>query len=159
MGYTSMGTLAMLCYDLCQRPGDMRQLTWEQFDGECFDFYQEKTRVKIEIDASPRLIKRLVPLHNRHGQHETIVQYEKTNKGYDNRKYNFIASKIRKQCMLPEKLKMKFLRHSGATVLGENGATEDQISAVTGHKSRQMLNIYVKKTKRLASSAQSLRFK
>lgn len=159
MGYPSMGTLAMLCYDLCQRPGDMRQLTWEQFDGESFDFYQEKTGVKIEIDASPRLIKRLVPLHNKYGQHETIVQYEKTNKGYDNRKYNEIASKIRKQCMLPEKLKMKFLRHSGATVLGENGATEDQISAVTGHKSRQMLNIYVKKTKRLASSAQQLRFK
>lgn len=61
--------------------------------------------------------------------------------------------------MLPDKLKMKFLRHSGATVLGENGATEDQISAVTGHKSRTMLNIYVKKTKRLASSAQQLRFK
>ena len=88
-----------------------------------------------------------------------FIQYEKTNKGYDNRKYNEIAAKIRKQCMLPDKLKMKFLRHSGATVLGENGATEDQISAVTGHKSRQMLNIYVKKTKRLASSAQQLRFK
>jgi len=159
MGYPSMGTLAMLCYDLCQRPGDMRQLTWEQFDGESFDFYQEKTGVKIEIDASPRLIKRLVPLHNKYGQHETIVQYEKTDRGYDNRKYNEIAAMIRKQCMLPEKLKMKFLRHSGATVLGENGATEDQISAVTGHKSRQMLNIYVKKTKRLASSAQQLRFK
>ncbi len=159
MGYPSIGTLAMLCYDLCQRPGDMRQLTWEQFDGESFDFYQEKTGVKIEIDASPRLVKRLVPLHNKYGHHETIVQYEKTNKGYDNRKYNEIAAKIRKQCMLPEKLKMKFLRHSGATVLGENGATEDQISAVTGHKSRQMLNIYVKKTKRLASSAQQLRFK
>lgn len=159
MGYPSMGTLAMLCYDLCQRPGDMRQLTWEEFDGENFEFKQEKTGVKIEIDASPRLIKRLVPLHNKYGQHETIVQYEKTNKGYDNRKYNFIAAKIRKQCMLPDKLKMKFLRHSGATVLGENGATEDQISAVTGHKSRTMLNIYVKKTKRLASSAQQLRFK
>ena len=63
-----MGTLAMLCYDLCQRPGDMRQLTWEQFDGESFDFYQEKTGVKIEIDASPRLVKRLVPLHNKYGQ-------------------------------------------------------------------------------------------
>ena len=60
--------------------------------------------------------------------------------------------------MLPERLKMKFLRHSGATELAENGATEDQIAAVTGHKSRQMLNIYVKKTKKLASSAQNLRF-
>jgi len=42
--------------------------------------------------------------------------------------------------------------------LAEKGATEDQIAAVTGHKSRQMLNIYVKKTKKLASSAQNLRF-
>jgi integrase len=158
LGYWSIGTLALLCYDLCQRPGDMRQLRWDNFDGETFTFIQEKTKASIIVDASPRIISRIVPRHNQAGSNETIVNYEKTGKPYDRWKYNEIAQKIRKHCMLPDKLKIKFLRHSGATVLGESGATEDEISAVTGHKSRQMLNIYVKKTKKMASSAQNKRF-
>ena len=48
MGFPSVGTLAMLCYDLCQRPGDMRQLKWENFDGETFVFTQEKTKTEIK---------------------------------------------------------------------------------------------------------------
>jgi len=158
LGFWSVGTLAMLCYDLCQRPGDMRQLQWENFDGEFFTFTQEKTGTKIEIEASPRLIKRIVPRHNQFTGEDTIVQYEPTGKGYDNRKYNEVAALVRKATMLPDRLKMKFLRHSGATVLAETGASEDMIAAVTGHKSRQMLNIYVKKTKKLASAAQAMRF-
>lgn len=158
LGFWSLGTMAMLCYDLCQRPGDMRQLTWDNFDGEFFTFHQEKTGTKIEVEASPRLIKRIVPRHNQYTGEDTIVLYEKTGRPYDNRKYNEIAAQIRKHTMLPDRLKMKFLRHSGATQLGENNATEDEIAAVTGHKSRAMLNIYVKKTRKLASSAQSKRF-
>lgn len=159
LGFWSMGTMAMLCYDLCQRPGDVRQIKWDNFDGETFTFVQEKTKTPIIVDASPRLIQRIVPRHNMAGPTDNIVLYEKTGRQYDNRKYNEIAAQIRKHTMLPDRLKMKFLRHSGATELAEHGATEDQIAAVTGHKSRQMLNIYVKKTKKLASSAQSLRFK
>lgn len=157
MGYWSIGTLAMLCFDLCQRPGDMRQLKWDDFDGETFTFKQEKTGTQMHILSSDRLIKRIVPRHNHYSGSDCIVLYEKTNRPYDNRKYNEIAAMVRKHCMLPDRLKMKFLRHSGATELAENGATEDQIAAVTGHKSRQMLNIYVKKTKKLAATAQGLR--
>jgi integrase len=158
LGFWSLGTMAMLCYDLCQRPGDMRQLTWDNFDGEFFTFHQEKTGTKIEVEASPRLIKRIVPRHNQYTGEDTIVLYENTERPYDSRKYNEIAAQIRKHTMLPDRLKMKFLRHSGATQLGENNATEDEIAAVTGHKSRAMLNIYVKKTRKLASSAQAKRF-
>jgi integrase len=159
MGFPSIGTLAMLCYDLCQRPGDMRQLKWENFDGETFVFTQEKTKTEIIVDASPRILKRLVADHNMYGQDDFILNYEKTGTGYDNRMYNKIAALVRKECMLPERLKIRFLRHSGATDLAESGATEDEIAAVTGHKSRQMLNIYVKRTKKLAATAQSKRFK
>lgn len=157
MGFWSLGTLTMLCFDLCQRPGDMRQLTWNNFDGEFFTFTQEKTGTKIEIKSSNRLIERITPRHNQYSGTDCIVLYEKTGRPYDNRKYNEIAQQVRKACMLPDQLKMKFLRHTGATELAENGATEDMIAAVTGHKSRQMLNIYVKKTKKLAATAQDMR--
>lgn len=158
MGLWSMGTLALLCYDLCQRPGDMRQLTWDALDGDSFEFHQEKTGTKIELDGSPRLIGRLMGKRNSGGPDDCIVRYEATGRPYDNRMYNKKAVEIRQRAMLPSKLTMKCLRHSGATELGEADATEDQIASVTGHKSRQMLNIYVKKTKRLAETAQNKRF-
>ena len=50
-GYWSIGTLVLLCYDLCQRPGDIRQLTWDSFSGDEFDFIQEKTKVRVTIPA------------------------------------------------------------------------------------------------------------
>ena len=158
MGYWSMGTLVLLCYDLCQRPGDMRQITWDFFDGVGFEFVQEKTGTKLYVEASPRLASRILPRRNQGGPNDTIVVYENTGRAYDNRMYNKLANQIRNLAILPSKLKIACLRHSGATILGESDATEDQISAVTGHKSRQMLNIYVKKTKRLAQTAQQKRF-
>lgn len=157
MGYWSIGTLALLCYDLCQRPGDMRQLRWDNFDGEMFEFRQEKTGTKIEIEGRDGLIKRLMKRRNSGGPDDCIVIYEATGKPYDRRMYNKVAAKVRAQAMLPSKLTLKCLRHTGATELGEADATEDQIAAMTGHKSRQMLNIYVKKTRRMASAAQSKR--
>jgi len=157
MGYWSIGTLALLCYDLCQRPGDMRQLKWGDFDGQTFEFRQEKTGTKIEVDGRPTLIARLMKRRNDGGPDDCIVRYESTGKPYDNRMYNKIAAKVRNEAMLPSKLTLKCLRHTGATELGEDSATEDQIAAVTGHKSRQMLNIYVKKTKRMAEQAQQKR--
>lgn len=49
------------------------------------------------------------------------------------------------------------LRHTAATELGERGATEAQIMAVTGHKSSAGVQRYVKKTIETANQAQKLR--
>ena len=51
------------------------------------------------------------------------------------------------------------LRHTAATELGEAGATEAQIMAVTGHKSSASVGRYVKKTVEAARAAQGLRNK
>ena len=158
MGYWSIGTLAMLCYHLCQRPGDMRQLTWGDYDGDRFRFVQEKTGTKMSLQGSSKLLARIDAKRNTGGPDDTIVRYEATGKPYDRRMYNKIAAKVREQAQLPSKLTLKCLRHTGATELGDTDATEDQIAAVTGHKSRQMLNIYVKKTERQADAAQQKRF-
>lgn len=49
------------------------------------------------------------------------------------------------------------IRHTAATELGEAGATEAQIMAVTGHMSSTSVNRYVKKTTEAARTAQKLR--
>tara|TARA_R110002072_G_C7855822_1_gene526051 strand:- start:41 stop:1066 length:1026 start_codon:yes stop_codon:yes gene_type:complete len=49
------------------------------------------------------------------------------------------------------------IRHTVATELGDGGATETEIMAVTGHKSSASINRYVKKTVEAARAAQAKR--
>lgn len=155
-GYWSVGTLALLCYDLCQRPGDMRQLMWSNFDGEVFDFVQEKTKERVTIPASPRILKRLHGINGEPG--ETILKYEATGKPYGRFDYYKLAGRIREMAGLPPHLQLRDLRRTGATEMAEAGVTEDELRSVTGHKSRGVLNTYVRPTKKLAAHGMMKRF-
>lgn len=155
-GYWSIGTLALLCYDLCQRPGDMKRLTWAKFDGEYFDFVQEKTKERVTIPASPRLLQRL---HGINGEAtDYILKYEATGKPYGRFDYYKIAARIRKLAGLPSHLQIRDLRRTGATEMAEAGVTEDELRSVTGHRSRGVLNAYVRPSRKLAQHGMNKRF-
>jgi len=53
---------------------------------------------------------------------------------------------------------MADLRRTGATEMAESGCTEDQLRAVTGHKSRVILETYVRPTRRMARAGMNKRF-
>lgn len=157
LGYWSVGTLALLCYDLCQRPGDMRKLLWSNFDGEVFDFIQEKTSTEMVLELSPRLSQRFADIV-RGKDDDHIINYEATGRPYDMRMYAKVAQHVRKEAKLNPDLQIRDLRRSGATEMGQSGATEDEIAAVTGHTSRQMLEIYVNPTRKTASRGMQKRW-
>jgi len=158
LGKHSLGTMALLCYDLCQRPGDMRQLTWSNFDGNSFRFIQEKTDTQVNIPGSPRLIARVDNGKTNKPQDDPIVICESTGKGYDRRLYSKHAATIRDQAGLPKELKISDLRRTGATEMAESGCTEDELRSVTGHQSRDVLSIYVRPTDKLAEKGIEKRF-
>ncbi len=157
LGWWSMGTLVLLTYDLCQRPGDMRQLTWDNYEDGVFDFVQEKTGTDVTIPASPRLLKRLAAPSL--AAKEFIVTAEDTRKPYDRRRYNKISARIRREAGLPDHLQIRDLRRTGATEMAEAGCTEDELRSVTGHQSRDVLSIYVRPTQKLAAAGINKRFK
>ena len=156
LGLWSIGTLALLCYHLCQRPGDMRQLKWSNFDGQVFRFRQEKTGVDVEIPASPQILQRL------EGRFTSADSYiavcEKTGDLYDRFLYVKYFRRIRVAAGLPNELQLRDLRRTGATEMAEAGCTEDELRSVTGHLSRDVLSIYVRPTKKLAASGINKRF-
>jgi site-specific recombinase XerD len=165
LGYHGLGTLILLCYDLCQRPGDMRQLTWENFDKDySFTFVQEKTGAKMRVIISDWLKERL-ETSTRLNSCNLIVINDNPNqrgmikKGYECRRlYNDHLDIVRKAADLPKHLKMSDLRRSGATEMAESGATNSELRSVTGHKSMDVLSIYIRKTDKLAASGQSKRY-
>lgn len=155
-GYWSIGTLALLCYDLCQRPGDMRQLLWQSYKDGHFDFVQEKTKVRVTIPASPRLIERL---EGRQGTpSDPICMSEHLGHAYDRYAAYKLAARLRKGAGLPDELQLRDLRRTGATEMAEAGCTEDELRSVTGHKGRGVLNTYVRPTRKLAQGGISKRF-
>jgi hypothetical protein len=162
MNLWSIGTLALMCYDLCQRIGDMRQIRWGNYDLQddgFFDFVQEKSRtvrkpqgnlVSVPVENA-RLKKRLDSL-TRGGKDDFIILNERTGRPYTRWAYKTVAE-VRKAAGLPEELKISDLRRTGATEAGEAGLTEDEIMALTGHTSREVVSVYVKKTRRMAATA------
>lgn len=155
MGFPSIGTLALLCYDLCQRPSDMRMLTWGNLDDGVFRFSQQKTATNVKIPASERLLERL-RAYPRQGDY--IVVCEATGRPYDRRLYNKRVARIRQAAGLPTDLQLRDLRRTGATEMAEAGCTEDELRSVTGHQSRDVLSIYVRPTVKMAASGISKRF-
>jgi len=159
MGMSSIGTLALLCYDLCQRPGDMRNLTWSSFNGGSIEFRQEKTNTLVEIPASPRLSRRLDALRPSGSSPDShIVICEATGKPFDRRLYSKWAAKVRLAAGLPSDLQIRDFRRTGATEMAEAGCTEDELRSVTGHQSRDVLSIYVRPTIKLAAAGVNKRF-
>ena len=158
IGRSSIGTIALLCYEMCQRPGDMRQLKWGNYKRGVFTFTQEKTKVDMKIDATPSIIDRLDKLE-RGVDHQFIIMDETgLHVGYDRFKYYKLAREIIKAAGLPEYLQLRDLRRTGATELAEHGCTEDELRSITGHQGRDILNTYIRPTHKMARNAMKKRF-
>ncbi len=155
-GLGSIGTIALLAYELCQRPGDCRQMVWGHYKDNVFSFTQEKTGTDMHIPSTVALTQRLDMIPSNRNPNDTICVYEGTGRPYTDRLYRKKAQYIRELAGLPDHLKVSDLRRTGATLLGQS-STEDQIRAVTGHKSRQILNTYVRPNLSMAEAAQTQR--
>ena len=140
----------------------MRQLTWINYHEGNFAYIQEKTKTPMGVAASPRLEERLRKYHqydpmdlNREG---CIAICETTDKPYSKDLLVKYFARVRNRAELPKHLQLRDLRRTGATEMAEAGCTEDELRAVTGHQSREILATYVRPTVKLAQSAQNKRF-
>lgn len=155
-GIPSLGTLAILCFDLCQRPGDMRNLKFSNISDGWVNFIQEKTKTHMSVKLSDRLIALLSELEPE-SENDFIVKYEVTNKPYDARTYAKLVQSIRTKLGLPDDLQMRDLRRTGLSELGDNGATEDEIRSISGHVDRQVISTYIPVTQTLVEHGMNKR--
>lgn len=153
----SIGTIAMLAFELCQRPGDCRQMRWGNYKDGVFSFTQEKTGTLVNVPATQSLAERLDAIQSNRNPDDAIAPYEGTGATFSERLYRKKAQVVREIAGLPDHLKVSDLRRTGATLLGASSCSEDEIRAVTGHQSRQILSVYVKPDLRMAATAQRKR--
>jgi integrase len=154
-GSPSVALAARLAYDSGQRPTDVLRLSWSQWEGSGFWVKQSKTGQKVFAPVSAGLAAELNSM-TKEGFY--IVISESTKRPYKRHHFAHQFASVRSQATLEPTLQFRDLRRTAATELGNSGATDDEIRAVTGHKSRNVVSVYVRPDRTMSEGAQRKRF-
>ncbi len=165
MGYPAMGTATVLAFELCQREGDViGTIAWNDYrPGDSIHVRQAKTNelvwlplrdedgrlypeVEDRLEATPKRGTLLV-------MRDQIDIRSKTYLPYSEHLVRKHFRKIREAAVLPDSFTFMSLRHGGLTELGEAGATDSEMMAISGHKTRGILTVYSKQTPQQAANA------
>ncbi len=153
-----------IAYDTSLRPGDIRALTWGQFDCESFWLKQQKTGTDQRVPLWPDTIAMIQAARG-----DTIpmpgAPIIRAPHGRPYRKDNF-EHRFRNICRainLPDDLQFRDIRRTAATERAEGGATVAEIAASTGHSiahGARILDTYVNtKNYEMAQNAQAKRLR
>jgi hypothetical protein len=154
-GLFSMSLAVDIAYDLAQRQGDVIALRWPQWTGAGFVLRQGKTNTPVAVPVSARvalLLNAMIPTGG------PILICETTNAPWKLDHFRHEFARIRKAAGLPADLQYRDLRRTALTEAGAAGATDAELQAVGGHKSRDMLSTYVVPTPEMATAAQTKRW-
>jgi integrase len=149
-GRPSMALAVMLGWCLGQRPSDLRTLAWSAYDGHAVQLRQAKTDQPVWVPALPELRSLLDQTPRRSTQ---IVVSERTGRPYQESDFQHTFAEIRAAAGLPNDLQYRDLRRTLATALGAAGCSDDQIRAITGHKTRSVVAVYVRPDTTFAEGA------
>lgn len=149
-GRPSMAVAVMLGWCLGQRPADLRTLPWTAYRDAAVQLRQAKTDQAVWVPALPEL-RALLDRTAR--QSTQIVVSEITGRPYRESDFQHTFAEIRGGAGLPEDLQFRDLRRTLATALGAAGCSDDQIRSVTGHKTRNVVAVYVRPDTTFAQGA------
>jgi integrase len=147
-------TVMELAIGTGQRIGDLLRMRWDHIDGDGIAVRQGKTKTALWIPFTPRLREYLAQLRFRN---LTIVAGPKGSPV----NYHSAAAAIR--ALRAQIGALPFTihgwRYTAASQLAAAGATDDEVQAITGHKSRAMVMKYAgaQRQRVRATSGQSKR--
>jgi len=174
MGLSSVGTAAMLAFEWLVREVDLVQnFAWSDYRSEDYPGYVNirhgKTGENVLLPLTgadgcllyPELEARLSTTP-RLG--ELVImrdQPDRKSGAFEPFKVDWFrhrVTKIRREGGLPEWLTFASFRKGGMTELGDAGLTDQQILSLSGHRTRQMVDVYSRKTKaqRIAAASKRL---
>lgn len=183
LGFQSMATAAALCFECCQRVWDVfgfedpdgqehRGIAWSGYwPGEVIRLVQSKTGNSVTLplsivvsdeDGKPEPVSLYPELEEELGRSravvaddaEVIVLEERNGQKYRERRMSSVHRKICVEAGLPKDMTFTGFRHGGITEIGDAG--EDDVRAVSGHKTLAVTRIYnkanVEKARRIGAA-------
>lgn len=139
--------------DTAQRPGDLRLLAWNRYDGQTIRLRQGKTGVWVEVPVMAEL-RALLDKQPRNSP--VMLVCEATGKPYSK---DMLCRRIRDvltKAGIGGDVQFRDLRRTAVVRLAEHGCTVPEISAITGHSLKsveQILEVYLPRNSQMAANA------
>ena len=156
----SIGLIAQMCYEWCQRVGDMRTLTWDaiNFEEGYVKLVQSKRRAQVKVPISEDLLAMLKEQNGALDFQPLVAPNVVDNmKPFNVYRISHWANEIKRKAELPPELRLADLRRTGTTEMVEAGVPLPQIMAVTGHSTPASVTPYMKNSLTSATEACTLR--
>lgn len=161
--WRSLGLIVHMAYEWCQRLGDMRLLTWDNFDLDERKLYleQSKRRAEVTLPIEDDLLEMLVQQEHDFSFQPYVVPRTTPVQGqyhpYSMERLSKAGRAVMRQAGLSEELRLMDLRRTGTTQMVEAGVPMGQIMSVTGHSNPQSVKPYMKNTFASANNALTTR--
>ncbi len=140
------------------REGDALRLPWSARQNGWINTNQGKTGEPVWVPEHSRLTEIL----NDTPRLGTVIVIGDRRKPYTEDGFRTMFTRLREELLAARKvgqgLTFHGLRHTFATWIADEGATDEEVQSVTGHKSRSMVEVYTREAdqKRRAKRAMSL---
>jgi len=161
--WRSIGLIVHMAYDWCQRLGDMRLLTWDNFDfaNRKLSLEQSKRRAEVTLPIEDDLYDMLIHQEQDFGFQQYVVPRTMPVQGqyqpYSMERLSKAGRAVMREAGLSEELRLMDLRRTGTTQMVEAGVSMGQIMSVTGHSNPQSVKPYMKNTFASANNALTTR--
>lgn len=161
--WRNVGLLVMMCYEWAQRPVDICNLKWANLDltNARMMLKQSKRGAEVSMPIEEPLLTMLKKQKEDWGFQKYVIPHHRlTDNAYvplRSETFGPILRDIKRECGLPEELKIGYLRKTAITEFVEAGVDSTGIMQVTGHKNIASLNPYMKHTYEGAKTAQNAR--
>ena len=162
--YRNIGLLVHMCYEWCQRVGDIRMLTWDavDFDKNCVTITQSKRGATVYLPMTKGLRHMLEQQHKDFGFQKYVVPNTNASDGaykpYVPAAVSYLVREVKAIAGLPDELCAWDLRRTGITEMIEAGADLAQVMQVSGHASPNSVAPYLVNTYTGAKNAMAMRF-
>ncbi|HLZ65517.1 MAG TPA: tyrosine-type recombinase/integrase [Aliidongia sp.] len=149
LGYWSVGTVVLLCYEWALRPGDVLRFTWDQISDGHMTALTRKREVLVFQKLSERVQQRL---GERPGTTGLIAPHPK-DKPWDWFSWGELFREVREAAELPPSLQVRDLRRTAATEMIDAGLSDREVMAVGGWSSPASLKPYIAISKQRTTNA------
>lgn len=154
----SLGLIVYTAYVAAQRLGDMRMLTWDNYNLETgvLSLEQSKRRARVSIPLSKDLQDMLRQQHNDVGWQQWMMPTAKM-KPYTLQGLAKAGKLVMDEAGLPAELQLMDLRRTAVTEMVGAGVPLTNVMSLTGHATPGSLTPYVRHTLKSATVAQDMR--
>lgn len=156
VGRDDIALAVRLAYATSARPSDILRWQKKHYNAALNElrFVQQKTGNEVAMPLEPEVAGWFTQLDH---DEDYVVVNEQTMEPFNLTVFSKAFRRVMEVAGLPTNLQFRDIRRTVLTELGNAGCSADEMQAVSGHRSRKLLDVYVNKTMVQSNNAMNKR--